>query len=389
MNKYNLRITGKNPDYFLGKIISSRINIYDMSKKYKELFITVDDDGYKKISKFKTSYEIEVIGVSGVLKIKEVFNRYFFFILFFCFGIVLNIFLSKIIFNVEVVHSNSYIKELVYNELADAGIKKFKFKVSYDKKEKIVHDILAKNRDYLEWLEIEEVGTKYMVYTQQRKKNKKVEECSNRHIVAKKSATILDIKAIEGEVLKKKLDYVEVGEILISGLIHNKEDIMANKCAVGQVFGEVWYKAYVELPIKYHEENVTGKSIYNLEFNFLNKKKLLFNKYSTYKKKDLFVLKNDVLPISLEIGKYMETDVINYTYTLENCESKALEIAEDRVKRKFKEGERVLSKKVLKKEIKNSKIVVEVFLKVREDITDYREITDEEISNQEKTEDGG
>lgn len=389
MSKYQLCITGKNPDYFLQKVIGAGINIYDLRKAYKKLYIIVDEDGYEKICKFKTSYKIEIVGVSGLLKIKEVFNRYSFFILFFCLGIGLNIFLSKIIFKVEVVHSNSYIRELVYNELAENGIKKFNFKVSFDKKEEIVKKILSNNRDYLEWLEIEESGTKYIVYAQRRKKNKKEEVCENRNIVAKKNATILSVKAEAGEVLKKRLDYVVAGDILISGSIHNKEDIMTNRCAVGKVFGEVWYKVYVELPTKYHEENVTGKSTYDIEVNFLDKKKFIFNKYDTYKKKDLVVLKNRLFPISLGVGKYLETEVIDRTYTLDNCESEALTIAEERVSRRFSEGEKVLTKKVLKKELKNSKIIVEVFLKVKEDITAYRKITDEEIANQGKGEDGG
>lgn len=388
MNKYRLCIKGKNPDYFLKKVISSKINIYDISKKYNELFIIVDEIGYQKISEFKTSYKIMVVGVSGLAKIKEVCRKYFFFILFFCFGICLNIFLSKVIFKVEVIHSNSYIKDLVYNELEKRGIKKYNLKVDFAKKEAITQEILANNSDYLEWLEIEECGTKYIVHVQQRKKNEEKEDCQKRNIVAKKSAMILEIKANSGEVLKKKLDYVVAGDIIISGSIYNKEDIVTNRCAEGQVFGEVWYKVLVSLPTSYHEENVTGKSIYNVEVNFLDKKYKLFNKYDSYKKKDLIVLKNKLIPWSFEIGKYLETKIIDQTYTLENCEKEAIDIATARVSKQFKEGEEVLTKKVLKKEIKNSKIIVEIFLKVKEDITDYREITDEEIVNQDKNKDG-
>ena len=324
------------------------------------------------------------------LSAKEVFNRYIFFILFFCLGIGINIFLSFIIFDVEVVHSNNYIKELVYDALREEGIKKFKFKISFSEKERIVNKILTENRDYLEWLEIEEVGTKYMVYAQQRKKNSEPEECGSRNIVAAKGATILEIKALKGEVLKKKYDYVAPGDVIISGTIYNKEDIMANRCADGQIFGEVWYKVYVELPVKYHEENVTGKSTYNIGYRFLNKKEVLLGKYETYKKEDVFVLESELLPISFGISKYLETEVIDKTYTLENSDTEALKIANDRISRQFKEGEEVLSKKVLKKELKDSKIIVEVFLRVKEDITSYKEITDEEIANQKKEEqDGG
>lgn len=374
MNKYRLCIRGKNPDYFLRKVIDRKVNIYDIKKNYNELFITVDVDGYKKIKKIKTSYDVIVVGVSGLLKIKEVFNKYIFFILFFCIGLVLNIFLSKVIFDVEVIHSNSYIRELVYNELANLGIERFKFKVSFSEKEKIVSKILENNKDDLEWMEIEEVGTKYIVSVEQRKKNEEKEICNNRNIVASKNATILEIIATEGEVVKKKLDYVVQGDVIISGVIHNKEDIVSNKCAVGKVYGEVWYKVDVELPTKYHEENVTGKSDYRVEFNFLNNKYIFFNKYDTYKKKDTIKIESKLLPIKLSLSKYLETDIIDYTYTLDNSEAKALEIAEDKLKNKLTDGEVILTKKVLKKELKNSKIIVEVFLKIKEDITSYQDI---------------
>lgn len=374
MNRYKLCIKGKNPDYFLRKIIDKKINVYDLGKSHNELFITVDVEGYNKIKKIKTSYEILIVDVSGVLKIKEVFNKYFLFILFFCLGIGLNIFLSKIIFDVEVVHSNGYIRDLVYNELSKLGIDRYRFKVSFSEKEEIVSKILKSNKDDLEWMEIKEVGTKYIVSVEQRKKNNEEEVCENRNIVASKNATIIDIIATNGEVVKKKLDYVLQGDVIVSGIIHNKEDIVSYKCARGKVYGEVWYKVEVQLPINYHEENVTGKSVYQVEFNFLNRKYSLFNKFSTYKKKDIVGIKSKLLPISLAFVKYLETDVIDYTYTLDNCSDEALRIASDKIENKLDEGEAILTKKVLKKELKNSKIIVEVFLKVKEDITSYQEI---------------
>ena len=41
---------------------------------------------------------------------------------------------------------------------------------------------------------------------------------------------ILEIHAEEGEVKKKKLDYVKRGDVIISGLIYNKEDIVSKFC---------------------------------------------------------------------------------------------------------------------------------------------------------------
>ena len=384
MNKYRLSIMGKNPDYFLRKVIDRGINIYDISKSSKCLIIEVDVSGYKKILDIKTSYQIEVIGVSGLLRVKEVISKYFFFILFFCFGIFLNIFLSNIIFDVEVVHSNKYIRDIVYDDLEEYGIKKFRFKVSFREKEEIVSKILSDEKEDLEWLEIEEVGTKYIVKVEQRKLNKKEEVCSNRNIVAKKNATILEIHAESGEVVKKRLDYVLAGDVIVSGVIHNKEEVVSVKCAVGKVYGEIWYKVVVELPTKYREVNVTGKSRYQLKVNFLDKDLILFNKFDTYKNKDIYVYRNKLLPFGISFSKYYETVEKNYNYTLDSSMDVALEIAEGKLLESLDSDAVVLSKKVLKNEIKNSKIMVEVFLKVKEDITSYQDILD--IT---KSEDGG
>ncbi len=380
MDKYRLCIKGKNPEYFLRKVIDRKVNIYELERHSKELYLTVDVDGYKKIKKIKTSYEIYVVSVTGLLKIKEVFNKYFFFILFFCMGICLNIFLSTVIFKVEVVHSNKYIRELVYNDLEELGISKFKFKVSFDEKEKIVKEILNKEKNDIEWLEIEEVGTKYIVKVEQRKLNSKEEVCNNRNIVAKKNAMILEIYADSGEVVKKKLDYVLKDDVIINGVIHNKEDVVSNKCAIGKVYGEVWYKVEVELPTEYHEVNVTGKSNYRIEFNFLDKKFILFGGYDTYKKNSIISLENKLLPVSLSFSEYLETTEKSIYYTLDNAEEYALEMAEDRLTKQLNEDEEVLSKKVLKKQLKKSKIIVEVFLKVKEDITSYKDIVLDEAS---------
>lgn len=374
MDKYKVLISGKNPDYFLKKVISNKINIYDICKNYNELIIVVDKDGFKKLNKLKTSYKLELICIYGKVKFIEIINKYFFFILFFLMGILLNIFFSKLILNIEVNHSNSYIREKVINELKKNNISKYKFKVSFLKREEIVNKILDENKDLFEWIEIEEVGCKYVVNVERRKLNKKEEVCVNRNIVAKKNAFIMSITATSGEVRKKKNDYVLSGDVIVSGVIYNKEDVVSYKCATGKIYGEVWYKVDVFLPVNYYEENLTGRSKISLDFKFFNKEYLLLNSYINYRKKNIINFDSSLLPISFGISRYLETNVVDYKYTLDNCSDEALKIADKKIRDKLKDGEEILTKKVLKKEVNNSKIRVEVFLKVKEDITSYQEI---------------
>ncbi len=382
ISRYRLKITGKNPDYFIRNLIRKNISIYDMETSFKEVMIIVDEHDYQKIKEMKTIYKIEIVGRIGLCKYRHYLRKYAVFFLCCGFGILLNLFLSHLIFEVEVVHPNREIQSLVKNDLKEYGIQKFHFKVPYEKKEQIVKKILKKETNDLEWLEIEEVGVKYVVKVEQRKKNKKEEVCPEQSIVAKKNAMILEIQAISGEVLVKKLDYVKKGDVLISGLIHNKEEIVSKRCAKGQVFGEIWYRVEVEVPTYYREEKVTGKKKKQLELQFLNQYFTLFSTFKTYQKKTKTLFESDLLPIRLQLVDYLETKVTEENYTIQNVEEKAIAFASKKLKTKLGKEDTILTKKVLKKTKKNSKIIVEVFFKVKEDITDTLSLKDFNIEQE-------
>ena len=385
-SKYRISIRGKNPEYFVKKIIAKNINIYDFDKKAKEVIIVVDSESYKKIKEIKTTYKIKIIERMGVEKYKYLLGKYFIIVISFIIGILLNVILSKMIFEVEVIHPNKVIRELILDDLKEEGLEKYHFKVSYNKKEKIKEKILREEINDLEWLEIEEVGTKYVVKVEQRKKNEKEEVCAERNVVASKSAMILEIEATEGEVVKKKLDYVSKGDILISGLVYNKEEVVAKRCATGKVYGEVWYKVNLELPKNYYEENVTGKKKKQLEVQFLNYTYSLFSTFKTYKKKETPILQSRLLPINISLVTYLETKVIDRDYTLETIDAVAKELAENKLRDKLNKDDQIISKKVLKKGEKESRIIVEVFVKVKEDITAYQDITNINIDELNKKE---
>ena len=62
MDKYKVLISGKNPDYFLRKIISNKINIYDICKSYNELIIEPKPDSLLRLTMHikKVNKKVEV-----------------------------------------------------------------------------------------------------------------------------------------------------------------------------------------------------------------------------------------------------------------------------------------------------------------------------------------
>lgn len=372
MNRYKLEITGFSYQYFLNTLIRNKIELYSIVEEKNKLIVVINSADYQKVKKIKTSCNIKILNRFGMEKYKYLAYKYRYLLFFFLLGLFLIVFLSNVIFSVEVIHSKEEIRDLIYHDLEQYGLKKYHFVIGYEQKEEIKKKILAKEKAKIEWLEIDRIGTKYVVHVEERKKKKVDTDYAPRDIVAKKDAMILSIQSRNGEIVKKKYDYVKKGDIIVSGTIKNKEDEVSKIKAEGQIFGEVWYKVRTEIPIHYYEENPTGKKKKVISLKILNKSfSFEFKKYQNYSFHETKILENPILPIRLVFEEKKEMKILKKTYNIYNVEEKALEIAES----KFKKRD-ILLEKVLKKTLKDSKIIVDIFFKVKEDITDYRKITD-------------
>jgi hypothetical protein len=159
----------------------------------------------------------------------------------------------------------------------------------------------------------------------------------------------------------------------------NKEREVAKVKSSATIMGEVWYKVEVELPKVYHEEIRTNKTYKSLTFKIINNRTSIpkSKNNKSYDIEDKVIFKNRLLPIGLYLETKHELKIINKKYNLGNCEEEAIKIATSKLEKKIPLNSSILSKKVLKKTLKNSTILVEIFFKVKEDITDYKEISSE------------
>lgn len=381
-NRYKLRIVGKNTKRFIKDLIKEKISIYYMENYEKESIIIVDDNGLDIINKKKTSNKIHIIREYGIIRYKKLIKKYYIFIISIFIGVIFLKVLSNMIFTIDIEHPKSEIREIIKNDLEELGIKKYHFKVSFKEKEKIKRKIIEKETERIEWLEIEEIGTKYIIKVEERIKNNIKNNNKTQNIISKKNTMILSINAIHGEVKKKKYDYVKKGEVLISGFITKDEKTISKTKALGQVFGEVWYKVEVNIPKKYKKEEKTGKRKKRIEISFFNKSFFIFtNPYKTYNTDRKIIIKNKILPISINYTTIEELDITKKIYNLNNIEKTAIKIGKDKLMTKLGKEDRVIYKKVLKKEEKDSKIKVDIFFKVKEDITDTESIENIDIKD--------
>jgi len=381
-SKIRVKITGRKVEYFLKKIMNSKIELLDIKLlNHKELILLIYKKDYDKLLELKSIYEIDVIGYKGLLKIKKLININKILILFIFLGLALLITLSNIIFSVEVIHNDKDIRETLTKELSNYDIEPKKFKKSFEQIEKIKKEILEKYRDKIEWLEIENVGTKYIVKVEERKIIDIKKDYTKQNIIATKSAIIKKVFAKNGVILRNTDDYVKEGDVVISGEITLNETVKSQIKAEGEIFGEVWYNIKVEYPYIYSEKKVTSNTKDVIAFNFLNRTIELFN-FKKYKDKlvdEKILLKHLFLPVALVKQNQREVSIIEYVLTEEEALEKALEKGREQMESKLDEDEYIIYEKQLKVNIKESIIVVDIFYAVYENITGYAEIKEEVI----------
>ena len=380
-NTIDIKVKGKNIERFIRRLNNHNIDILNINYlKYNTIIIRINKDDLEGLELLKTIYEIEIVGINGIDKIKQILKKNTYLIIGFIISIIILLILTNTIFEVVVIHNNKELRKTLLTELDNYGIKKYHFKKSYDDIQNIKKKILDKYQDEIEWLEIENVGTKYIVRVEERIITKEDNYYQDRNIVAKKDATLLKIEAIEGEVLKEKYEYVKKGDIVISGDIKLYEETKNKTMAKGKIYGEVWYKATIEYPYRYKEKNLTGKmkkvfalKIFNKYFEFFN-----FKKYKTKIRKDKTLIKHSFLPIKLVYEEQYETKEYSKKLTKKQAINKAITRVKKHINEKLDEKEYIIDTKKLKVDENNSKIILELFVSVCEDITDYAEIIEEE-----------
>lgn len=382
MSHYIIKIEGRRPNSLLSLLIILKIPFIKKKETKDYLILEIEEEYFQKIKKLAPTYEITILKRTGKAYLIHLYKTKKIFLYSTIFAFLVIILLTNIIFSVRVVETDKEIKDMILTDLRENGITRFRFKVSYKRKEAIREKILEKEKDYLEWLEIEEIGTMYQVKVIRRINNPKEEELKPRSIVAKKKGRITRIEADYGEVTTKKNDVVDKGDTLISGLIKNKEEIKTKVAARGKVYAEVWYQVNLNLPTIYQEEIKTGKKKNTLEIIFLDKNIFISElfKYNNSISKETVLYNNPLIPFRISFTKKEEIKLKQVAYQEDKTLKKIKKLAVDKLKQRIGNDIKILAINVLKKKASADKIEVELFFKVEEDITSYESLENIDIT---------
>jgi similar to stage IV sporulation protein len=376
MNKKEIEIKVTNHTYsdLIKILINKKIYYKDLNINENEITFKTNKEDYKILKKILKSVKItKYLGIDGI---KEFIKKHWILLASFIITYIMLIILSNIIFDVQIITNNYELKRIINLYLEDYDIKKYKFIKSNKELTKIKEEILKENKTTLEWIEIERIGTTYIINLTERVINENNLDTIKSDIVASKDAMIMYIITKNGTKLKEINEIVKKGETIISGNITKDEDVVDTVRAKGEVYGEVWYTVTSTVPYNHTEYEKTGEKINHIYIDLFGKKITLMGKYDTKSSMNNTKVLIDkpylffkVMKEEKELYKY-----VNHKLTEKEAYEEAIKRADKSIEAKLEKGEYIINKKVLKNNTYSSKIELEIFYRVYESIGEEKEI---------------
>ncbi len=377
MSKFIVIKVTNNIKRFINKCRTNNFELYDINYLDKNnIIIKIKKEDLENIKKYNYYSEINIYKNMGFDYLLEKIKNLKYFITCFILLLLSMFLISNIILKINVIHSNKKIRELVTEELYSNGIKKYSYKKNFLELEQIKNKILKENKEKLEWISITNIGMTYIVRVEERIIDNIVQEHDFCNIISTKEALITNIYSNKGNIIVNKNDIVKKDDILISGELKLNEETKNFTCANGKVLGRVWYTTNISVKRDYTTKIKTGKERYNL---IINHKVLRNKKYNKYDKK--IIIKNKWLEIYKEI-EYKET---KKKYKENDAQEKALAEIDKKFKSKLGTRGKVIDKKILKKEINDKEIILEVFVTTEENISKQIKLNKTQINTEDKS----
>lgn len=377
-----IEVEGYYVERFINICTNRKILVWNLKReKGVKLYLNIGIKDFKKLSKIarQTNCKVKILKKKGIPFLLNRYKKRKLFAIFLILMLIAICISSKYIWNIEIKVEDNQEIENIEEDLQDLGLTKGILKSKIDT-DQIINQIRLKRND-IAWIGIDMEGTNIIVSIVKSDTSPEIIKNSDYcNIIAKKPGIITKITAQNGTAVVKPGDTVQKGDVLIAGYMEGKYTDLRYVHSLGEVDAKVWYEETEE--VKYNDEileetgNIENK--YEIGFNNWNLKLYKniskFNLYeSNTTKKNLKILKDYYLPIT--ITKITNKEQINKpkTYTLEEAVNKATQELSQKIEQQIEAKENIQGKNVKTLETEKS-VVVTVTYEVLESIGENQKI---------------
>ena len=249
---------------------------------------------------------------------------------------------------------------------------------SYDKVNDLKESILD-NINEIEWIEFERVGASYNIDVSLKFFGNKNIIGDKSNIIASRDGVIRHIVVHNGEKVREENEFVKKGDIIV------ESDTLVDEVeSSAQVFAETWYLVKINVPLIYNE-SIVKDSFNHYYIDFFGKKISLIGQYNPINsvRENMCILDKGYLPFKVYKEKVFILENVSNKISYEEALDYGVKRGVSEIEKMLDDGEYIISKNVLKKGLKSSKMYIEVFFKVYEDIGVTSNIFEEENINEE------
>lgn len=388
-----IAVKGSMPEKFLQLCVDHKIPVWNVRKvdpKTCEGNIRLRDIGEMRKLRRDTGYKIVFSHKKGLPFILGRFLGRKEWVASALLSAFLILVLSNILWKVEISGVPVDIEKKIVKELDNYGIHPGTWTFSMESPSEIQQNLLRDIPELL-WVGVEKMGTTFRLEGVEKIVVKKEPVTGPRNLVANKKGIIKKMYVSKGRPLVYINDFVEPGDVLVSGNLlentdNNKDEKKKGKkpvlvSAEGEVIAKTWYEVDVTVPLKGSKEELTGQQErkYYLQLADFRLPVWHFGSPDFKKmqvdndKKPLYFLKWK-LPVSLVESVLNEKRSKHVSYTREEAMKIGLTQAKHQLQIQLPEDAKIISEKVLHESIDHGKVKLTIYMTVEENIAEAKAI---------------
>lgn len=388
-----VKVMGKRPEAFFQACTDAGIPVWDIKKQNNSVClgkIYLIHVKRLKILSQDFPYDIELINREGYINFFSFLwtRKELLLSILLCSAIIF--FLSNIIWKVEIHGVSVDLEDKLEKKLASYGLYEGAWIYSHESLDIVQHQLLNDVPELL-YVGIEKKGTTYTIDAVEKLVVKEEEELAPQHLIAGKNGIIQKMFIKKGSPAVNINDYVEKGDILVSGVMEEEEreeqeentekskEIVTS--AEGKVYANTWYEVNVTSSLFHHEEKLSGDKITKYSLNIgkwqlpiWGFKKIPFKHIFEEKEVQPVYLLKWKLPFNLIERTIYDKESFTHIRSEEDAKKIAVEHVKEDLKLKLGPDSEIIKYYVLHETVDNGKVKMNLYISVMENIAIGKQI---------------
>ncbi|MBE6761296.1 MAG: hypothetical protein E7551_03325 [Ruminococcaceae bacterium] len=365
-----VRIKSENPEKLLNLCATNGIGIWRVSIKNNLIYFKIGIASFKKLRIFKRKVpcKIHITKKVGLPFFIAKNKKRYGFIAGFIIFIATIYFMSGLVWNICISGNKNIKSSEILASLNKIGIYEGAFIKDINPEDKR-NELLLEQKG-LSWAAINIEGAKVTVDVNETKASENDADFAS-NFVSMEDGVIKKIEVKRGITKVKVGDVVQKGQLLVSGVEEYDDGTVNFTRSMGNVYAEVNYSFETVQPLKVTEFIKTGEVKTRKILDFYGLKIPLFlggmeEPYVTAIEQPKISSGNSYLPIKIISKRFYKTEETTYELRKEQAEARAINAAEERVKKLINNGEIITKNHTIT--TKGENLIVKTEIKCLKDV---------------------